>query len=442
MKNTLLKCTAWIIFTTVCATSTSAQYYYPPKIGNTWDTISPVSLGWCTERIDSLFKLLNDRETKAFIVLKDGKIAIEKYFGSFTADSPWYWASAGKTVTAALIGIAQQENLLSITDSTSKYLGAGWTQCAPEKESLITIKNQLSMTTGLDFQVPDLNCKLPSCLTYKADAGTQWYYHNAPYLLLQDVIEQASGLTLQQFTNSKLNVKIGTGGIWLDGVYYSRARAMARFGSLILRKGIWESDTILKDTSYYREMIQTSQNLNQSYGYLWWLNGKQSYKIPGTVITFPGKLLPNAPEDLYAGLGKNDQKLYVWPSQNMVIIRMGNSADNSPVPIAFDTILWNELNRLFCSQQTNLKSISNEGIDFTVYPNPAQNYLSISTEKLQPAIVRIYDAKGLLLFAKTIDSTTELNSHKIMLDEFVSGTYTLQISNPTGTFKRKFIIIK
>ena len=59
------------------------------------------------------------------------------------------------------------------------------------------------MTTGLDYTVPDLDCTEPACLHYKADAGTQWYYHNAPYLLLETVVENASGKTYNQFTDEK-----------------------------------------------------------------------------------------------------------------------------------------------------------------------------------------------------------------------------------------------
>ena len=52
--------------------------YFPPLSGNSWDTVSPVSLGWCPDKIDSLLGYLSQQNTKAFIVLKDGKIAIEK----------------------------------------------------------------------------------------------------------------------------------------------------------------------------------------------------------------------------------------------------------------------------------------------------------------------------------------------------------------------------
>ena len=77
--------------------------YFPPLSGNAWDTLSPARLQWCQARIDSLYNYLESRNTQAFIILKDGKIVLEKYFGTFTADSIHYWASAGKTLTAMLV---------------------------------------------------------------------------------------------------------------------------------------------------------------------------------------------------------------------------------------------------------------------------------------------------------------------------------------------------
>lgn len=330
------------------------------------------------QQIDSLYKLLDDNHTKGFIILKDGKIAIEKYFGTFTQDSAWYWASAGKTITSCLVGIAQQQGLLSINDSTSKYLGKGWTVCPQEKEGLIKIRHQLTMTTGLDYLVPDWDCTDSNCLKYKADAGTQWFYHNATYLLLQDVIEKASGKTYQQFTNQNLSTKIGMTGLWYDGVFYSKPRSMARFGLMMLNNGVWNGDTIIKDRNYYNQMINTSQNLNKSYGYLWWLNGKESYMLPSSVRVFNGSVCPQAPNDMFSGLGKNDQKLYIIPSKNMVIIRMGDlAADNSPVPVVFDTLLWNELNKLFCSPSTGLSTLVFDK-QTTIYPNPGHDNISLT----------------------------------------------------------------
>jgi len=416
-----------------------AQYYFPPVTGNTWEKTSPDSLGWCTNRIDSLYKLLDDRNTKAFIVLVDGRIAIEKYFGTFTIDSPWFWASAGKTITSFLIGKAQQEGKLKISDTTSKYLGKGWTSCPADKEDKITIRHQLTMTTGLNYQVSNLDCKTPSCLTYKADAGTQWYYHNAPYLLLQDVIENATGVTYQQYTTSKLSTPTGITGLWVNGVFYSKARSMARYGSLILNKGVWNGNDILGDTTYYHQMVNTSQSLNPSYGYLWWLNGKSSFKLPGTTFTFPGEIIPPAPTDLICGLGKYDQKLYVWPEKKIVVVRMGWDADTtSEVPIQLDTLIWKELNQIMCGGSNGIHDISENKLD--IYPNPVSDRIYINTSEFIPTHALLTDAMG---------RVTRIKLNKISDQHFETdnlnqeaGIYQLVLLDDAGRCLKKSIIIK
>lgn len=91
-------------------------------------------------------------------------------------------------------------------------------------------------------------------------------------------------------------------------------------------------------------MISSSQNINQSYGYLWWLNGKNSIIFPGFSNAFNTNLSPNAPNDMYAALGKNGQFLDIVPSQNLIVIRMGEAPDNALVPIAFHDEMWELLN--------------------------------------------------------------------------------------------------
>lgn len=214
--------------------------YFPPITGNTWDTISPTALGYCQPKIDSLYDFLEAENTKAFILLKDGRIVLEKYFGTHTQSSPWQWASAGKTITSFMVGIAQEEGYLSIADTTSTYLGQGWTACTPMQEEKITIRHQLTMTSGLDDGVVDPFCTLDTCLVYNADAGTRWSYHNAPYTLLDEVIENATGTTLNAYTTQKLKNPTGMTGSFIpidyNNVFFSNARSMARFGLLILSR--------------------------------------------------------------------------------------------------------------------------------------------------------------------------------------------------------------
>lgn len=333
--------------------TSNSTLYFPPINSNDWQTESAAALGWNVTELNNLFPYLESKNTKAFIILKDGKIVTEKYFGTFTSDSLWYWASAGKTMTGFLVGIAQKDGILNINDKTSTYLGIGWTSAPLEKENLITIKNQLTMTTGLDDGVPDADCTLPSCLVYKADAGTRWAYHNAAYTLLDQVVENASGKSYNAYFQEKIRDKIGMNGLWIkspnsNNVFYSNARSMARFGLLLLNKGYWGTIPILDDQNYFNNQINTSQNINLSYGYLTWLNGKSSHMLPSTQFVFSDELIPNAPSDLFAALGKNDQKIYVIPSKNLVIIRMGNSAGNPFASVsAFDNELWGKLKLIF-----------------------------------------------------------------------------------------------
>ena len=323
----------------------TASLYFPTS---NWETVTPASLNWNTTSLNEAYTYLQQKNTKAFIILKNGKIEAEQYFGTFTADSNWQWASAGKTMTALLVGIAQEQGLLNINNKTSQYLGTGWTSLPLAKENLITIKHQLSMTTGLDDGVADNHCTTPACLQYKADAGQRWAYHNAPYTLLDQVIEKASGLTYNQYFQQKIRDRIGMNGLWIklgyNNVYFSNARSMARFGLLLLAKGKWNGTPILADTNYLAAQINSSQTINPSYGYLTWLNGKSNYMLPTVQFSFNGNLVPNAPSDLYAALGKDDQKIYVVPSQGLVVIRMGESAGQSQLALnSFDNELWGKL---------------------------------------------------------------------------------------------------
>ncbi|MDC3319889.1 beta-lactamase family protein [Flavobacteriaceae bacterium] len=333
----------------------TSSLYFPPLNSDEWENTSPAELNWNTSELENLFNYLESNNTRAFIVLKDGKIVIEEYFGNniigtsdFDRNSQWYWASAGKTLTATLVGMAQQDGFLNIENPTSDYLGVGWTSLTNSQEQLITVKNQLTMTTGLEYNVSDLDCTLPSCLTYKTAPGQQWFYHNAPYTLLEKVVENSTNTDYNEYTDQKIESIIGMNGQWVfqgyNNVYWSTARDMARFGLLILNKGKWEENSIISNENYYNQMVNTSQSLNPSYGYLWWLNGKESIIFPSIPTSFNVPMSENAPNDLFAGMGKNGQFVEVIPSMNLVVIRMGEAPDGSLVPITFHNEMWEKIN--------------------------------------------------------------------------------------------------
>lgn len=333
------------------------ELYFPPISSNQWERSNPLDYGWDMSAIDELNQNLSINGTRAFILLKDGKIVIEEYFGKqiigsqdFDQNSNWYWASAGKTLTATLTIIAKQQGLLELGDPSSKYLGQGWTSLPLSDEEKVRVVHHLTMTTGLDDGVADSDNFDPENLKFLAEPGERWAYHNAPYTLMEQIVAQASGKPFGEYFNDVIGNKIGMNGFWqtigFNNVYLSNARSMARFGLLILAEGSWNGNEVIKNDNNFSNMIQSSQSINQSYGYLWWLNGQSNFMIPGPQIQFPGSWAPDAPSDMVCGMGLNGQYVCVIPSMDMVLVRMGDNPDQSLVPIAYLNDIWQFLNKI------------------------------------------------------------------------------------------------
>lgn len=324
--------------------------YFPS--GNEWDTRSVSGLGWNVSAVQPLKDFLIQKNTRSFMILVNGRIVMEEYFNGHTPTTTWQWNSAGKTLVSATTGIAQQEGLLNINNKVSDYIGTGWSSEPAEKENLITLKHLLSMTSGLN---DESNLVIKPNLTYLADAGTRWSYSNV-FQVLMDVVSAADDQYFETYFNGKLKDKIGMDGYWDRGliftIYNSTTRSMARFGLLALNNGKWDSEQIV-DASYFTTSTSSSQTINPSYGYLWWLNGKTSFMLPGSQDVYNGTLVPNAPSDMFAAMGAADQRIYIVPGKKMVVVRMGDASDPQNPNFAlsgFDNALWEKINAL-----TNIK---------------------------------------------------------------------------------------
>ncbi len=417
MRKTLL-----LLLLLFISSLASAQTYFPPLTGNQWESVTPSSLGWCSDSIQPLYNYLEQNNTKAFIVLKNGKIVLENYFGTFTADSFWYWASAGKSLLATTLGVAAQEKLVDINNPSAVYLDTGWTTCSKIDELKIKVVHQLSMSSGINDNVADVDCTEPSCLTCLTEPGTRWAYHNAVYTLLESVVANASNQTLNQYLNAKIKVKIGMTGLFIkqgyNNVYYSNARAMARFGLLALNNFVWNTDTVLKDGTYKTQMTQSSQNINPAYGYLWWLNGKNKYMLPRVQLTFNGMLCPNAPADMFSAMGKNGQIINVVPSEDLVLIRMGNEPnDQNELPMIFNNEIWKYMRAIMCTATTTSHQPKQKKI--TIYPNPSHN--EVFLEGVDNTAYVIKNLNGQVVQKGTMDG------NKISTENLVEGVYCVEV---------------
>jgi CubicO group peptidase (beta-lactamase class C family) len=246
--------------------------------------------------------------------------------------------------------------------------------------------------------------------------------------MLDDLIQAATGKNLNTYVTQKIKNVTGMNGAYIrsgyNNVYYSTPRSMARFGLLLLNKGNWNGAAVLSDANYFEQMTNSSQNINPSYGYLCWLNGKSSFMIPQSQFQFSGYLVPNAPADMYAALGKNGQIINVVPSKNLVWIRMGNVPEEGDITTIFDNDVWTKLNDIMCSQNTGIGNTQANQTDCILYLNPATEKITVEMSQ-QNFNINIYDIEGNLVWEKS----NCFDAINIDVKTFVKGLYIVQVQN-------------
>jgi Secretion system C-terminal sorting domain len=145
-------------------------------------------------------------------------------------------------------------------------------------------------------------------------------------------------------------------------------------------------------------------------------------------------LVPNAPQDMYCALGKNDQKIYIVPSQNLVVVRVGNPGGETANAItSFDNQLWKKINELTCTSSTE-ESLED---DFQIYPNPFFDQLEIlGDEKSMNTDLTIYNVKGSLVYQEKIKK----DRLTTVLKNVSSGIYFLRFKNDKGVVTTKKVV--
>lgn len=323
------------------------SWYFPPLTGNAWATARPAEARLDSAALNAALDWVGTQESKGVVVLWRGRIVAERYWQGWGINTVGPVFSAGKAITGALVGDLAAQGLVSLDAPVSTYLGADWSR-AGAAEAAITVRHLLSMASGLDDSLRHVDAP-----------GTRFYYNNPAYYQLFGIVEAATGVGFDQYVQTRLASRIGMGRTITFAntdtgepgfIFACSARDFARFGSLILQHGRWDGETVLRDSAYHAAARRWSNTDNKAYGYLWWLNGSSSYRTPGPYLlpTVSGSLFPEAPMELVAALGLDDKKLYLVPSRDLVIVRLGDrapvSGGVSPAAISgFDNALWERL---------------------------------------------------------------------------------------------------
>jgi CubicO group peptidase (beta-lactamase class C family) len=303
-----------------------------------------------TQDLQPVLDYVRGQKTTGFLIVQDRKTVVRRNwpapadateFRAFayetTADGELLEdvASQQKSFVAVLAAVATDKGLLDVDRPVADYVGAGWSKAAPDQERAIRVIHLLTMCSGLG-----------EALDYKAPAGAVFFYNTPAYAVVKAVLAAAAKAPLEAITRDWLTAPAGmTNTAWrkrpaqFAGVgnptgLVTCPSDIARFGQLVLDGGRAQDGRRVVSEDGMRAMFARSP-ANPAYGRLWWLNGSAETVRAGNVRR-PGQLIPAAPPDLVAALGALDRKLYIAPSQKLLVVRLGQSAPDRD----FDQQLW------------------------------------------------------------------------------------------------------
>jgi len=316
-----------------------------------------------SQKLDAARDVLSEKGTKTFLVIRNDRIIYEWYAPDFGPEKKHYTASMAKALVGGVsLMLALNDGLLSADDQACKYIPE-W-KGHPQK-SKITIRHLATHSSGIEdaeqdeighFELPGWKGQFwkqqPDPFSVSRDEapvifepGSQFAYSNPGMALLSYAV--TAGLKGAEHTDIRtllrqrimrpIGVKdsdwsIGYGktfevnGLnlvanWGGGGY--TARAVARVGRLMLRKGNWQGRQLV-DSKWVEEVVKfagtplpdrLAGNPSPGSGLGWWTN-------------FDG-VWSKVPRDAFAGAGAGNQVLLVVPSMDLIIVRNGSNLFDS-----------------------------------------------------------------------------------------------------------------
>lgn len=303
----------------------------------TLPTTTLAEAGFNKDSITNLLSLIDSTRFKDFrglVLIKDNQIVLEEYFNTFWRNSVVDIRSAGKSVTALLLGIALKDGLIKdLHQDVYSFFPKNKYPSVNEDYKKITLKNLLDMSSGLDADTD--NAQTPGHAIHwiaKTDwkdyvlnvpvtdtPGQKWVYADINPILISAIIEELTGTSLKDYAKHRLFDPLGieqfywytnsAGQTGAAGNLYLSTLDFAKLGLLVLNNGKYNGSQIISPeyiATLWEENFDLRNNnpFADSYGSLWY---KSSRKFGAEKRQY-----------LFAsGMGGNH--LIVIPAENMVI---------------------------------------------------------------------------------------------------------------------------
>jgi CubicO group peptidase (beta-lactamase class C family) len=316
-------------------TTSKASLVYPYGDAEQKDTLfSNIDYDLLNQTVNNAFdkKGQKNKRTRSLIVIYKDKIIAEKYDTGFTKNSKILGWSMTKSITATLFGILEKQEKYNI------YQPAPIPEWANDERKKITTNDLLHMNSGLEwvedygaisdvtkmlFQAEDMTrSQLEKPLAFQPN--THWNYSSGTTNLLSGILRKQfkSHQNYLDFWYAELIDKIGMhsmlvetdmAGHYVGSSYgWATTRDWAKFGLLYLHQGNWNGEQLFKP-SWAKYVATPTATSNGQYGGQFWLNSSGRF--------------PAAPRDLYFASGFQGQMVAIFPSHDLVIVRMGLKED-------------------------------------------------------------------------------------------------------------------
>jgi CubicO group peptidase (beta-lactamase class C family) len=275
--------------------------------------------------------------TAAFLVVHKGKIIAERYAHGAHRDMPLESWSMGKSITGALIGRLMNDRAFTLEDPAPV---GEWRRSPDDARATIRIMDLMRMSSGLRFSrgspedapgyhdhdliytgaIDAFEFSITQPLQF--EPNTMGRYRNVDPLTLGYIIRETvrqRGEEYLTYPQRALFDKLGMrgqmletdpyGNFLLTGYDYGTARNWARLGLLFLNDGVWMGERLFPEG--FVEFVTTPAPAWNApvYGGMVWVNGDGAWRLP---------------RDAYAFRGAGEQDVFIVPSHELVIVRMGH----------------------------------------------------------------------------------------------------------------------
>jgi len=281
--------------------------------------------------IESAFDLngAHIKKTRALVVLKEGKLVAEHYAKGFDKTTPILGWSMAKSICNTLVGIMVQKGRVEINQPVHIY---AWQNDARKN---ISLHHLLQMQSGLEWEevytaITDVTrmlytaengSKLAASKQLAYPPGSHWYYSTGTTNIISQWL-RSTFKTYQDYLDfpyKELFAPMGIQSAQLEtdeaGTYvlssyaHLNTRDWAKLGQLYLQDGIWNGQRILPPL-WVDYSVKPAEHSEGTYGAHIWLNSTQAR-------------YPNAPKDMYYFAGFQGQRVFIIPSEQLVIARLG-----------------------------------------------------------------------------------------------------------------------